>query len=237
MEEITELDLKQIIEILLAKIRIIIILTLLFGVAAFSYTYFLVTPLYTSSFSMYVYNAKSAQGEKTNSSDLDASKRLVNTYVAIIKSNSVLEKVEKAANLGYTANEIREMMSADAIDNTEMLRVYIKNANPEHAAMLANTIAEVTPNELAYYVASSVKVIDYATPAKEPSSPNIKNNVAIGAFLGLILSITFVLLKEIFDVRIKTEEDLERMFHLPVLGAIPEINGNNEKDAYAYSKR
>ena len=44
-----------------------------------------------------------------------------------------------------------------------------------------------------------------------------------------LLSILFILLKELFDVRVKTVDDLVARFNYPVLGTIPEIYVSDRK--------
>ena len=56
-----------------------------------------------------------------------------------------------------------------------------------------------------------------------PVSPNVRNNTILGALLGFVLSISFILLRELFDVRVKSADDLVTRFQYPVLGTIPEI--------------
>ena len=41
--------------------------------------------------------------------------------------------------------------------------------------------------------------------------------------IGFVLSISVILLKELFDVRVKSADDLVAHFNYPVLGTIPEI--------------
>lgn len=237
-EDIAELDIKHVVQVLLAKIKFIVVAVLAFGVIAFSVTYFLVTPLYLSSISLYVSNAKIMQQTRIDSNDIDASTKLVNTYMAIVQSDAILNKVATIAHLDYTASDIRKMMSMEAVANTEIFTVGIENPNPKRAAKLANTLAKVTFTELVNYLeGSSVKVIDYATIADKPSSPNMKLNTLIGVLLGLMVSIAFVVLQDMLDVRIKTEEDLEHLFSLPILCAIPDMNEVNNKSSYSYTNR
>ena len=51
----------------------------------------------------------------------------------------------------------------------------------------------------------------------------MRNSIILGALLGLVISISVIVLKEIFDVRVKSTDDLVARFSYPVLGAIPEI--------------
>lgn len=164
-------------------------------------------------------------------SDLNASERLVNTYMEIVKSNTVLEKVARNDNLDYSVEGLRKMVSTQAVQNTEIFYVKVTSANPHHAQLLANQIAMDAPEEIMNFVeATSVKVIDYAMLPTESSTPNVKLNTAIGLLLGLVLSVLLALLLDMLDVKIRSEEDLRRLTDLPVLGVIPSIeNGNRGK--------
>ena len=205
-----ELDLKRLIEILLKKIKLIIIITLICGIATFIVTRLFITPMYTATASIYVNNTKGMQSNRIDTADLSAAQQLVNTYIEIIKSDSVLGKVSSASGLGYSVKDIRKMMKASAVSETEIFQVAIENAEPEIAVKLVNTIAKVAPENISRFVeGSSVKIIDYAKIPTVPSSPNTLRNTIIGFLLGLVLSVAIVLLMELLDVRIKSEEDLE----------------------------
>lgn len=216
----TEIDLRQIFSILWNRARLIVLVTILFGGVAFAITYFFITPKYTASVTLYVNN--SSQSETLSSSDLSVSRSLVDTCVTIIQSPTVMEKVAEESDLDINAASILPMLSAGAISNTEIFEVSINSEDPVAAAEIANAIAAVVPDAIQEIViASSVKVINYATVPTEKSSPSFSRNTAIGAAVGCVLVVMIVILLELLDVRIKTEEDLEKMFDLPVLGAIP----------------
>ena len=54
---------------------------------------------------------------------MQASARLVKSYISIFESTSVLKKVANASNLGYTSKEIKDMMTTEVVTNTEIFRV------------------------------------------------------------------------------------------------------------------
>ena len=54
-------------------------------------------------------------------------------------------------------------------------------------------------------------------------SPKTSVNLIIGLFVGLVLAIFIIALKEMLDKRIKSEEDVERELNVPVLGSIPKL--------------
>ena len=244
MEQFGEISLKRIVEIFMASISFIVVVTLVVGVVAFVYSETMIVPEYESTVTMLVNNAAGQQIDKTLGSDITASQMLVDTYIIIIKSNTVLNKVgyelQQKCEDGFTANTLRNMLTASSKNETEVFTVTIRGADPAQTRLIANVIADVAPPIIKDFVeASSVKVVDYAVEGVRVS-PNIQNNTLIGLFIGLVLSCGFILLREVFDMRVKKEEDLERWFGLPILGIVPDIedpHSSKGKGGYYYYRR
>ncbi len=232
-QEEKEIDLLALCKMLLKHIKLIIILALICGIGTFSATKFLMTPQYTASVSIYVNNTKDVTTDRINSTDLTASQQLVNTYITIIKSNMVVEQVVEAAKLPYTIEEVKNMMTASAVDGTEIFSVNIQNADPEVACKLVNTFADVAPQIIMDYVeGSSVKVVDYAKVPTAPSSPNTTKNTAIGILIGLVLGIGISLIMELANNYIHSEEELEQLYAYPVLGVVPDFESADQAKGY-----
>lgn len=64
-------------------------------------------------------------------------------------------------------------------------------------------------------------VRDKAEPALFPSKPNVKINMLLGIAAGLLLSISWAFFLEYLDTGVKTIEDVERLFEVPILTIIP----------------
>lgn len=239
MENIKEINLSELAAALLKKAWLIVVCAIIAGGLTFAYTANFITPLYRSSVKIYVNNRQStSQSTGITSSDLATSQRLVATYINILRSDTVLQKVANTVkenhNLDVSASSIRGMMSADALGETEVFEVYISNANPEHAAIIANAVAEVAPDEITYFVeGSSTKIVDYATPSRYHYTPNKTKNTAIGMLVGAIAAACFIVLQTLLDVRIKNEEDLAALSKAPVLGMIPDLTMEVKGD-YSY---
>lgn len=236
-KEVMEIDLLRLFWVLVHKLWLILLVGVLTACIAFGFTKYCVTPLYRTSVAIYVNNSRSASAESVTYSDLNAAQQLVNTYVNIISSDAVLEKVVEHGAFPYTAAELREMMSASAVSDTEIFRVYIVNPDPAMAAEIANTIAAVAPNEIAEIVeGSSVKIIDYAKVPTGRYSPSYSRNTLLGAMLGVVLTAGIIILLDLFDTRIKSEEDLERLFpDTPILGVIPDLlQVDKNSNSYGY---
>lgn len=224
MEETNEITLQEIFMIIWEKVWIIALATVIGGAAAFGISAFVLDPTYTSRVSMYVNNNKENESTVANLNDINASQKLVSTYIEILKSDNVLSKVIAEAKLEYTPAHIRNMMSASAVNGTEIFEVKVTTEDAEEAALIANTIAEVAPAEIIRVVkAGSVELIDRAVAATSPTSPNVILNTIIGIMLGGVLSVLGVLVAAMLDTRIKNEEELKKHYTLPVLGTIPDL--------------
>lgn len=229
MENIKEINLTELVTAIVRKIWLVILCALVVGIGAYIYTDNFVEPQYRTSVKIYVNNKESttnASGVSAN--DLATSQRLVLTYVNILRSDTVLDKVadkiHETTGKRVSAAAIRGTMTAGAMEETEIFEVFISNPNPEMCAVVANAIADVAPAEIAYFVeGSSTKIVDYAKVPGAPYSPNVTQNTMIGMIAGALVAVAVVVLQTLLDVRIKGEEDLALISKAPVLGMIPDL--------------
>jgi polysaccharide biosynthesis transport protein len=72
---------------------------------------------------------------------------------------------------------------------------------------------------------TDVQVIDIAVPPQRPIKPKKLLNIVIAAFLGLFAGTAWAFFKEYMDRSIQTPEDVKHYLDLPVIGNIPDFNG------------
>lgn len=223
-----EIDLRELFAIIRNRLLIIILVTIGGGLLAFLITYFWVTPMYTASVSMYVTNNENRSDTAITNGDLTASQGLVDTYIVVLESDTLLSKTAEALPYSYSTEELRRMISAEAINNTEAFRIKVENADPKVAQTIANAVAKIAPDEIKRVVkAGSVEVIDYAKLPEKADWP-LERNTAIGLLAGLLVSILYAVLRSMMDTTIRTEEDLTGRYDLPVLGTIPMITPSDD---------
>jgi capsular exopolysaccharide synthesis family protein len=65
------------------------------------------------------------------------------------------------------------------------------------------------------------EIVSFATLPQSPSSPNVPVNIVLALLLGIFVAVVTVFLRDRFEARIRSREDLERIVSAPVVGLIP----------------
>ena len=237
--ETVEIDLLRLWNAVRKKIWVVVISAILCGAVVLGGTLFLISPKYQSSALLYVNNSVSlgSSSVSVSYSDLTASKSLVASYLVILNSRGTLLDVIDYAEANRTYGELRGMISASAVNDTEIFQVVVTSTDPYEAEALANAIAEVLPKRIASIIeGSSAKVVDYAIVSSVASSPSYSNNTILGVLAGLILSVGVIVLIELFDVTFKDEEDIKRCTNYPILASVADMQGGGKGYYRRYSK-
>ena len=221
-KEGVEIDLKRVLIAMMYRWWIIVLAVVLFGTAAFSYAWFGMTPVYSSNVKLYV-NNNYVESPGYSSAQIMAAKDLAATYMVILESRNVLEEVSKRVDGRYTYEQLRSMVSASAVNETEVFQVTVTGQNYKDVAKIANCIAEVLPDRIKGIVeGSSVRVVDGAVENPNPVGPSYKKYALLGAAIGLVLSVVVVALVDMMDTTIKSEEYLIQAYgKIPLLAVIP----------------
>lgn len=226
MEEQREIDLFELLGTLWKRAWIIVLCTVLAAIMAFGVTLFWITPKYQAEVLIYVNNSSASNGSSDiiDSGEITAAKSLVDVYVIISKMRSTLETVIAKTGVDLKYEELSDMISATAVDDTEIFKITVTDADPHRAVLIANTLADVLPEKIASIVdGSSVRIMDYATPPSARSSPSYSKNVLIGAMLGFLLCSGVIVLIEILDDKIKNANMLVQRYEFPLLAEIPDL--------------
>ena len=220
-----ELDLKELFNIFLSKKVHIILIVLIFIVLGVIYTVGFTTPKYTSSTTLLLAGSESSGGETTNSittTDITLNSKLVSTYSVLVRSKDVLSQVISNLGMDISWESLRNNVKVSSVEDTEVIEISVTTNNAENSANIANEIAKVFTEKVAeIYNINNVHVVDEAEPENTPSNINHEKDVIIFAFIGLVVAVIYVLLANMLDTTVKTAEDIEKEFKLPVLASIP----------------
>lgn len=223
MNETRVIDIKDLAKDILKRAWIIVLCGVLCAAITLVYTRNFVTPTYLASVTMYV-NNNADNSDTVSSSNLAVALQLVKTYVNIVYSDTVLDKVVDQTGFNLNADQIRGMMVAQVIDETEMFTVNIISPDPQMSADIVNAIASIAPTEISKIIqGSSAKVVDFAKVPTKQYAPNYTSNTIFGGAIGAALATVVITLFILSNNRVRNEKDLMAICNIPVLGTIPDF--------------
>lgn len=220
-----EIDLKELLMLFWhKKVKIILILAI-FTVLGIIYTETCVTPIYTSSTTLVLATSEDETDQTTNTittTDITLNSKLVSTYSELVKSNNVIRQV--ISNLGINLDEenLRKNISVASVTDTELIKISVSNESAEDAAKIANEISKVFIEKVSeIYNIKNVHIVDSAEISDLPSNVNKVKDIGMFACIGIAVAVLYVIIANMFDTTIKTEEEIEKEFNIPVLCSIP----------------
>lgn len=223
MEQKITLDLREIFQIIRKRLWIILMITILSAAASGAVSYYVLSPSYEARTTIIIGNStKQAQEYGYDYSAVLMYQQLVKTYGKIAQSRSVAEKAARKLGQGVTPEEVSSKITVTTGADTQIMEITAVSISKEDARQTANALSEAFIDEaMRIFPTGNVQIIDRATLPEYPVSPRPILNMAISFFLGLMVSLGIIFIKEYLDNTIKTEKDINRLLDIPVIGIIP----------------
>ena len=219
-----EIDVFAMLKTLWKRKFSIVLVALVFAIAAFGYSAFLAKKEYQSTSRIYVVSRQNQDNNALTNSDLQAGSYLVKDYREIILSQNVLSQAIEELKLDMTPAELSKKISVSVPTDTRILSITVKDGDPKEAARIANGLRNVAAEKIiAVTKVSDVTTLDEAEVPQSPSSPNIRRNVLLGFIAGAGLMVVLMVVVEVLDDRVKRPEDVEELMGLTLLGVVPDI--------------
>lgn len=212
-------DLIKIWRIIKRNFNLIIILPIVGLIIGLLCSLILVQPMFQASTQVLV-------NEKESDSTLQAQQvqsniQLVNTYAEIATSPRMLEEVSKELDNKYSAKELSGMISTTSETESQILNVAVESANKNDSEKIANVFSEVFSDETPKIMnIDNVSILSKADGTATQTEPKMLVNALLGIVIGLMVAAIVIVLREIFDTRIKNEQDVQDELDIPVLGSI-----------------
>lgn len=231
------IDIAHIFKSLWHRAWAILLITVLVGGIVLASTVFLVTPKYSSSVMIYVNNSSLELGEVVDisASSLSAAQDLVKSYIVILNTRTTLEQVIHEAGVDYSYGQLREMLSANSVNATEIFRVTVTSTDPYEAAEIAKAVGDVLTERTQLIIeGTTVRIVDYPVVNTAKVSPSITRNTAIGLILGFIGACAVFAVFAILDDTIRDESVILQNYDMPILAKIPDLHMDEGGKKYAY---
>lgn len=221
------IDLVELMYRLLGSWKLIVSLALLFAIAVGVYTFFLVTPMYRATSTLYVLSRRDSA---INMADLQIGTALTSDYIKVFKMWEVHSQIISNLNLPYSCAQIQNMLSVANENNTRMLDIMITSPSPTEAAAIANEYAEVASQYIADTMATDKpNIMSIALVPTNPVSPNITKNIMLGFIGGVLLGAGIVTVRMIINDTYKTADEIREYTGLVTLAVVPVERDNDGK--------
>ena len=235
--EDTKIDIMPLLKEMLTKLWLMILVGLVTAGIVFGAAKLFIKPTYRCGFSAYV-NNRHAQSEKNalSNQDLIAAQQLTKTLSYIIRSNTILSASLESIHSDLSYEEFNRMVSTEIRDETELISVYVVNRDPQTAYDLANAIAKTAPAYMAEIVeGSSMKIVDYPVYNVRRYKPNYSKFAMLGFAGGALLVAVIVLIRFFKNDVVRSEDEIEQRFGLPILGVLPDnsLSSRSKSGYYA----
>lgn len=181
MEEL-HLTPRELLQAIARRLHWVLLAALLGGTLGFCLCRFWLPPQYTATGSLYVSIPGSESADPgTASAALTAAQKLVNTCLVLLESDRVLDRAAQQIAPDCTAKELRSMLSAACLGNTEALSISVTHRDPQTAMGIANAILDTAPAEILRIVHTGrIEVVDRAVLPVQPDAPTPWQATALG---------------------------------------------------------
>ena len=153
---------------------------------------------------------------------------LVQSYAQLATTPTVLDPVIRELGLTMSSQALASRVTAANPLNTVFIDITVTSRSATQAVVLADavsaslktTVENLAPAGPDNLPSITVKTVSPAQLPDGPFTPNIPLIVVTGLLLGLGLGVLYALAREVFDTRVSTQKDLDRVTSDPLLGMV-----------------
>lgn len=160
--------------------------------------------------------------DEVTSSDVSLINSLIADYRMFATSRTLIENVNSELAKDQLGSISANKVSVASQGNSRAFTITVRNGDPNVCYQAAEYLAKQLQSTIKdYYDMDNVEIIDHAKIPTVPVAPDVGSIMLFGGFLGFFLGIGIMYIIFILDRAIKTVEDFEAYFDIPVLGVIP----------------
>lgn len=214
------MTLLELLHLLRKHLKLVIALPIVFAIACGVATLFMPNQ-YTASTTMYVLS-KNADYKSGNAySDLNAGQLLSNDVASIAKSSEVKSAVANSLGTSLSPYDVK----VDNSTTTRVITLSVTGPDPQTAANIANAyVQNISSTAQSVMDVQAVNVIDAASAPTSPSGPKRPLYIVVALLVGLFLAVAIVVIADMVNTKVRSDEDVEELLGIPVVGHFPDIS-------------
>ncbi len=216
------MTLLELLSLLKKHLGLVIALPVVCALAMGLYSIIFMGDTYTASTSMYVLSSNESSSTSL-STDLSASQMVANDVATLLESDRAITST--AEDLGLDDLDDYSV-SVSSATTSRVITLSVTGTSAEGAAAVANAMVQNVA-EIAVEVmgVEAVNVIDQATAPTNPSGPNRPLYAAVAFLAGLFLAVAIVVMGDMLNTKVRSQDEVEELLGVPVIGRIPAMKG------------
>ena len=213
-----EIDLREIISLLMHHIWIFALAALAGAVLVGFAVKLFVPAKYTANATIYVFSTADTSSQTLNTSD-----RMTTDFQIIATTRPTIQMVIDELQLDQTVSQLKSDNTIKVTNPTDshMLRISVTNRDPAEATQVANALASVMCDQIAYIMKSERPQFVEPAVMGTKSSPYVRRDAMIGGIAAALIAMFVVLVRYFVNDTITTEEDVNRYLGLTILSSVP----------------
>ena len=220
--EDVEIDLVEIWQVIKKQFGLLVVIVILCAILAGVISKFFIAPKYTSSSTIFLTPSISESGVVDYTSQT-SNEKLVNNVMALLVQDNILSEVAKQTGM-ESVEELRDQIEVSNDTNTTLVKVEATTLDPKLSKNIVNSTVNVFIDTMQENLnLKNIEIVDKAKLSYEPSGPNVKKNILMGAAAGFVIDALIVVLKVLTNTRLKSKEEAEKYLNLPVFCELPVI--------------
>ena len=232
-EKYQEIDLMELMKAVLKKWWLLAGLFIIGVMSANYYSTNFTIPYYQAEATVFMGKEPSDEESKAISvATFQLTGQLVNDYEQMLKTRQVAETVIKKMNLDMSVGAFTSSLYITPVAESRFAMVGFTHYDPQIAADVANELSKqlsVVAQQIVGY--DNISIIDQAVVPTYPIGQGTLMNAAIAGLIGLIIGFLIIIVQILMNNTVKKEEEIEKLFELPVLAAIPMLKGEVKEHA------
>lgn len=162
--------------------------------------------------------------------------------VLVRAARPAVVKQTRSKSYHITTTQLKKAISVQTQQNSQVFTLNVKTDNPEKSAAVANTISSVFKHKIKKIMSvNNVTIVSYASVPKSASFPNKNLFTLVGALLGLVGSFIYILIRDLTDTTIKSDDFMTDELGLTNLGAVSHIRmdvtkNNNRSSSHSHRR-
>lgn len=214
------------------SVRRMIWLVILLGAIGGGYiyytSYYMSTPMYEAETTVYAMSKGSTLNKDVgiNYQDVLLSRQLVEDYKEIITSEKVMTLAVKMLDkYQFSQEQLISMITVTQKNESSVISISATADEAKTAADISNAVTQAFISQLREM--TNGNIIGVLNEAKVPLSP-ISNaatkRIIIGIIAGIVVAISIIYIRVLFDSTIRLVEDVEDNAKIKVFGVIPKYS-------------